>query len=200
LFQALERNMSLSSQYLEELSRRYKKQVEEMQRSLERAMNVMSEETRKGEEREYKRLEEVTILHNQIDSLGKILDDLIYERNSWHISFSSLMQHTLFVFINVVLVILILSYCRRSENDLDYLEEVNEQNIKMKRPRGTNYEMAKQQCTQLTKKSKKRRPSEIASQVHSLLLLTLLLYMLNLLTLIRNVMSMVLGIVVQKIF
>ncbi|XP_011499707.1 PREDICTED: SUN domain-containing ossification factor [Ceratosolen solmsi marchali] len=163
---ALERNMSLSSQYLEELSRRYKKQVEEMQRSLERAMTAMNEETRKGDEREYKRLEEVTVLHNQIDSLGKVLDDLIYERNSWRISFSSLMQHALFVFVDVILVILIFSYCKRTDNDLDYLgEEESEQTIVIKRPRGTNYEMAKQQCTQLTKKPKKRRPSEIASQV-----------------------------------
>ena len=36
----LERNMSLSSQYLEELSRRYKRQVDDMQKSLNRTLQV----------------------------------------------------------------------------------------------------------------------------------------------------------------
>ncbi|XP_044752940.1 SUN domain-containing ossification factor isoform X2 [Coccinella septempunctata] len=53
---ALERNVSLSSQYLEELSRRYKKQVEEMQ-NLERTIHSMLEERKKMEEKD-KQLEE----------------------------------------------------------------------------------------------------------------------------------------------
>jgi len=36
----LERNMSLSGQYLEELSRRYKRQVDDMQKNLNRTMQV----------------------------------------------------------------------------------------------------------------------------------------------------------------
>ena len=36
----LERNMSLSGQYLEELSRRYKRQVDDMQKSLNRTLQV----------------------------------------------------------------------------------------------------------------------------------------------------------------
>lgn len=38
----LERNMSLSGQYLEELSRRYKRQVDDMQKSLNRTLQVCS--------------------------------------------------------------------------------------------------------------------------------------------------------------
>ena len=38
--QVLERNMSLSSQYLEELSRRYKRQVDDMHKSLNRTLKV----------------------------------------------------------------------------------------------------------------------------------------------------------------
>lgn len=156
--------MSLSSQYLEELSRRYKKQVEEMQRSLERAVTAMNEESRKGEERESKRVEEVAALRSQIDTLTKILDDLVYERNSWRISFSMLLQHGIFVLVDVVIVILILSYCRRTDDDY-YENEDDERNIVVNRKRGKNYEIVKQTCIQLTKKTKKRRPSEIASQV-----------------------------------
>lgn len=39
---ALEKNMSLSGQYLEELSRNYKKQVDDMQKSLNRTLQVLS--------------------------------------------------------------------------------------------------------------------------------------------------------------
>ncbi|XP_045472365.1 SUN domain-containing ossification factor isoform X1 [Harmonia axyridis] len=53
---ALERNVSLSSQYLEELSRRYKKQVEEMQK-LEKTMQSILEDRKKLEDRS-KQIEE----------------------------------------------------------------------------------------------------------------------------------------------
>ncbi|XP_014218675.1 SUN domain-containing ossification factor [Copidosoma floridanum] len=164
----LERNMSLSSQYLEELSRRYKKQVEEMQRSLERAMTAMNEESRKGEERHTKRLEEVATLRGEITVLTKLLDELISERNSWWRIFdiSALTQHGLFVLVEVVLVILIISYCRRVDDDADYVDEKDEgRAVRTLNRQGKTYEIIKQKCNQLTRKTKKRRPSEIASQV-----------------------------------
>ncbi|KAL3281521.1 hypothetical protein HHI36_004728 [Cryptolaemus montrouzieri] len=54
---ALERNVSLSSQYLEELSRRYKKQVEEMQKLMDKTLQTVTEERKKMDER-HKQLEE----------------------------------------------------------------------------------------------------------------------------------------------
>lgn len=55
--------MSLSGQYLEELSRRYKKQVEEMQKAFEKKLSTINEELKKRDERELKmqeQLEQVT--------------------------------------------------------------------------------------------------------------------------------------------
>lgn len=49
---ALERNMSLSGQYLEELSRRYKKQVEELQHSFAKTLGSIEEQNRRAVERE----------------------------------------------------------------------------------------------------------------------------------------------------
>lgn len=49
--QALERNMSLSGQYLEELSRRYKRQVEELQQSFAKTLLNIEEQTRRNLER-----------------------------------------------------------------------------------------------------------------------------------------------------
>lgn len=73
---ALERNMSLSSQYLEELSKRYKKQVEEMQRLLEKTIAMYREKDQKKEEH-YKQLEE------RIDKLTLAVEGLLAERSSF---------------------------------------------------------------------------------------------------------------------
>ena len=75
--------MSLSGQYLEELSRRYKKQVEEMQRAFNRTLAAVGEESRKGEEREQKRVEEMAELQKKLDSLTSAVETLLQERDSW---------------------------------------------------------------------------------------------------------------------
>lgn len=71
--------MSLSGQYLEELSRRYKRQVEEMQKALAGAM----EERKRGEEREEKRKEQMSHLTEQVAALTLAVETLINERDSW---------------------------------------------------------------------------------------------------------------------
>lgn len=64
--------MSLSGQYLDELSRRYKKQVEDMQR-------MLSEMTG----RETKRSQEINVLTSRISELTKSVEGLVVERESW---------------------------------------------------------------------------------------------------------------------
>lgn len=71
--------MSLSGQYLEELSRRYKKQVEEMQR----ALTASIEERRRVEEKEYHQSLQLEILTNRVDALTESVKTLLEERNSW---------------------------------------------------------------------------------------------------------------------
>ncbi|KYM94840.1 Protein osteopotentia like protein [Cyphomyrmex costatus] len=156
----LERNMSLSGQYLEELSRRYKKQVEEMQRSLERAVAAMGEESRKGEERDAKRAEEITALREEIVILSKSVETLLYDRDSWRSRISAIIQHALLICLEVIVIILILSYCRRRE---DFEEEKLESDTKkdtMRRKSAENFT-----SHAAAKKMKKRRPSEIASYI-----------------------------------
>lgn len=77
--QALERNMSLSGQYLEELSRRYKRQVEEMQKALVAAV----EERKRGEEREERTGEQLVQLSEKVASLTIAVENLLNERDSW---------------------------------------------------------------------------------------------------------------------
>ncbi|XP_046737369.1 SUN domain-containing ossification factor isoform X2 [Diprion similis] len=155
----LERNMSLSGQYLEELSKRYKKQVEEMQRSLERAIAAMGEESRRAEERETKRQGEITDLKEQVSTLTRSLSTLLSDRDSWRSKFSMIGQHVVLICVEIVIVLMVLSYCRRT-GDLDEDVEISTESQVRRRKSvgGTN------ECV-TSKKTKKRRPSEIASHV-----------------------------------
>lgn len=156
---ALERNMSLSGQYLEELSRRYKKQVEEMQRSLERAVAAMSEESRKSEEREAKRVEEIATLREEIAILSKSVETLLYDRDSWRSRISAIVQHALLICLEVIVIIVILSYCRKGDFEEEkFQSETKKENTRRKSAENFNSHAA-------TKKTKKRRPSEIASHI-----------------------------------
>lgn len=75
--------MSLSGQYLEELSRRYKKQVEEMQKTFEKTVMQMTEERRKSNEREQKYLEQMASLQDQLAQMATTVRILTEERDSW---------------------------------------------------------------------------------------------------------------------
>ncbi|XP_076173056.1 SUN domain-containing ossification factor isoform X3 [Ptiloglossa arizonensis] len=154
---ALERNMSLSGQYLEELSRRYKKQVEEMQRSLERTVSTMSEETRKREERESKRAEEIVMLRKEIESLSKSVENLLYDRDSWHGKLSMIGQHILLVCSEVFVIFLILLYCQGTKK-LEGKEKQQQTQDAVRRKSAETFNSH-------MKKPKKRRPSEIASHI-----------------------------------
>ncbi|XP_037031118.1 uncharacterized protein LOC119070751 isoform X2 [Bradysia coprophila] len=68
---ALERNMSLSGQYLEELSRRYKKQVEELQLAFARSLNIAEEQAKRNFEREQQFYEQTQQLRRDIESLSE---------------------------------------------------------------------------------------------------------------------------------
>lgn len=154
--------MSLSSQYLEELSRRYKKQVEEMQRSLERATAAMGEELKKSEERELKRQEEVIGLRGEISSLAESMEQLIYDRNSWRSKLSTFGQHIALIFIEILVLIFIIFYCRRSTYNLDDLS-ISEKIVLNKEI--LRRKSAESMDSDLLKKTKTRRPSEIALRI-----------------------------------
>lgn len=97
----LERNMSLSSQYLEELSRRYKKQVEEMQKMIDKTISALHEEGASKDLRIQK-------LEEKIDTLIDIVDLLATEKNQWLISS--------YWFLLVILVaFVLLTCCQRSQ-------------------------------------------------------------------------------------
>ncbi|KAL1123783.1 hypothetical protein AAG570_001556 [Ranatra chinensis] len=105
---ALERNMSLSSQYLEELSRRYKKQVEELQRTLAN----MVEDRRLSAERESIQIAQLNALTQRVDTLTNRVSELITERESWMNKASLIGQHGLIILAEITVFVMILSVCR----------------------------------------------------------------------------------------
>uniref|UniRef100_A0A8C6TDH4 SUN domain-containing ossification factor n=1 Tax=Neogobius melanostomus TaxID=47308 RepID=A0A8C6TDH4_9GOBI len=73
---ALEMNMSLSSRYLEELSQRYRKQMEEMQRAFNKTIIKLQNTSRIAEEQDQKQTESIQILQSQLENVTKLMLNL----------------------------------------------------------------------------------------------------------------------------
>lgn len=84
--------MSLSGEYLQELSTRYKKQVDDMQRTI----LEMVEENRLKRERDLKILDEMKFLSNQVVSLQYSLNNLKTETENLN-----LVNINIFFFLNI---------------------------------------------------------------------------------------------------
>lgn len=67
----LEKNMTLSTQYLEELSRRYKKQIEDLQHSFVKLQSVVDEQSSKKRESDKKDGEYKKRLHENVENLNQ---------------------------------------------------------------------------------------------------------------------------------
>lgn len=131
--------MSLSSQYLEELSKRYKKQVEEMQRVLERTEQALNEVTAKKDE-QHRQLEE------KLESLTRAMEN----RNSWQ-------TITYWLFFVICFIFLFYGFNRYSASK------------STKSPTSKPAEIQRRNSvdvvTRVVPKKKKRRPSDQALKI-----------------------------------
>ncbi|XP_048488278.1 SUN domain-containing ossification factor isoform X2 [Plutella xylostella] len=153
----LERNMSLSGQYLEELSRRYKKQVEEMQKSFEKTLLQMTEERRKSNEREQKYLEQMTNLQDQLAQVAAAMKILMEERDSWfgNITFFK------FLFLQTVVVVAIIYYISKRRRVVPIALPIGRK-VKKKDKEKLRRKSVEGVSGHATPSVKKRRPSEEA--------------------------------------
>uniref|UniRef100_A0A1B6DYA5 SUN domain-containing protein n=2 Tax=Clastoptera arizonana TaxID=38151 RepID=A0A1B6DYA5_9HEMI len=155
----LERNMSLSGQYLEELSRRYKRQVEEMQKALVAA----ADERKRGEEREERTGEQLVQLSEKVAQLTLALENLINERDSWQNKASLLGQHGLIIVAEVLVFGIILYICRLLPN-----VDVTKRKFSVGWQRGSvpvRRKSVDDTAGNSKPKAKKRRPSEEALKI-----------------------------------
>ncbi|MEE6496094.1 hypothetical protein FKM82_002228 [Ascaphus truei] len=73
---ALEVNMSLSSRYLEELSQRYRKQMEEMQRAFNKTILQLQNTSRLAEEQDQRQTESIQFLQAQLINVTQLVSNL----------------------------------------------------------------------------------------------------------------------------
>nr|XP_014431865.1 SUN domain-containing ossification factor isoform X6 [Pelodiscus sinensis] len=73
---ALEVNMSLSSRYLEELSQRYRKQMEEMQKAFNKTIVKLQNTSRIAEEQDQRQTEAIQLLQAQLNSMTQLVSNL----------------------------------------------------------------------------------------------------------------------------
>lgn len=155
----LERNMSLSGQYLEELSRRYKKQVEEMQKTFEKTVQQMTEERRKSNEREQKYLEQMTSLQEQLGQMAAAMHILMEERDSW---FGNINFFKFIVFQSIIFALAFYFFSRRGNAEPVVIPVIKKTKKKQDKFRRKSVEGVSGHETPL---AKKRRPSEEALQI-----------------------------------
>ncbi|CAH0603510.1 unnamed protein product [Chrysodeixis includens] len=155
----LERNMSLSGQYLEELSRRYKKQVEEMQKTFEKTVQQMTEERRKSNEREQKYLEQMTNLQEQLTRVAAAMHVLMDERDSW---FGNLNFFKFIVFQAIIFAVAFYFFSRRRKPEPLVVPVIKKTKKKQDKFRRKSVEGV---SGHETPSAKKRRPSEEALQI-----------------------------------
>lgn len=155
--------MSLSGQYLEELSRRYKKQVEELQYSFTKTLSAIEEQNRNAQERE-------NILTQQYKNLEENVTELTIRFNSLIICLIPLI-----VFQFIVSWIFIRSYRRRYLDLVQRFEEnVLINNGRQQRQTKKSKKLSRRKSIEggvinekTTKPIKIRRPSEEAMRVSS---------------------------------
>ncbi|XP_037681261.1 SUN domain-containing ossification factor isoform X2 [Choloepus didactylus] len=73
---ALEVNMSLSGRYLEELSQRYRKQMEEMQKAFNKTIVKLQNTSRIAEEQDHRQTEAIQLLQAQLTNMTQLVSNL----------------------------------------------------------------------------------------------------------------------------
>ncbi|XP_075546813.1 SUN domain-containing ossification factor isoform X2 [Dermacentor variabilis] len=108
---ALELNMSLSGQYLEELSRRYRHQMDDMQRAFNRTVNALNKTAQKAAEKDLRQQETLVQLQQQLDNLTQVVNTLLAERQT--LSKQIFESHICLILIEAIILATVFSLCLR---------------------------------------------------------------------------------------
>lgn len=108
---ALELNMSLSGQYLEELSRRYRHQMDDMQRAFNRTVNALNKTAQKAAEKDLRQQETLVQLQQQLDNLTQVVNTLLAERQT--LSKQIFESHVCLILIEAIILATVFSLCLR---------------------------------------------------------------------------------------
>ena len=109
----LEVNMSLSSTYLEELSKRYRTQLELISKTLNLTIQKVEERAKLEEEKERKREKEIMLIRMQLANLTRDVSTFLREQESWKPQASSVSQHIFFILIEISLLWFFFNYWKK---------------------------------------------------------------------------------------
>ncbi|KAK3545516.1 hypothetical protein QTP70_007757 [Hemibagrus guttatus] len=117
---ALEMNMSLSGRYLEQLSQRYRKQMEEMQKAFNKTIIKLQNTSRMAEEQDQKQTESIQVLQRQLENVTQLVLNLSLQVSLLQREVSDRYSYLL---VSVVLgllicVVICVNYCRMSAENL----------------------------------------------------------------------------------
>ncbi|KAI4886342.1 hypothetical protein NFI96_010916 [Prochilodus magdalenae] len=113
---ALEVNMSLSGRYLEQLSQRYRKQMEEMQKAFNKTIIKLQNTSRIAEEQDQRQTESIQVLQGQLENMTQLILNLSVRVS--HLQREVSDRHT-YLLLSLVLCFLIglalcINFCRMS--------------------------------------------------------------------------------------
>ncbi|CAN7994288.1 unnamed protein product [Ixodes hexagonus] len=108
---ALELNMSLSGQYLEELSRRYRRQMDDMQRAFNRTIGALNDTAHAAAERDLRQQAALVRLQQQLENLTQVVDSLVAERQT--LSRQVFESHVCLILIEAIVLATVFSLCLR---------------------------------------------------------------------------------------
>lgn len=108
---SLELNMSLSSQYLQELSQRYRRQMEEMQRAFNRTIQTLNDTARKAADKDSKQQEVINSLQWQVSNLTRAVELLLDERSS--VLKEMMETHVCLMMVEAIVMVTVMSLCVR---------------------------------------------------------------------------------------
>ncbi|GAA6094500.1 SUN domain-containing ossification factor-like isoform X1 [Tachysurus ichikawai] len=117
---ALEVNMSLSGRYLEQLSQRYRKQMEEMQKAFNKTIIKLQNTSRMAEDQDQKQTESIQVLQRQLQNVTQLVLNLSLQVSQLQREVSD--RHS-YLLLSVILGLLIciviyVNYCRMSVGNL----------------------------------------------------------------------------------
>lgn len=113
--QVLESNMSISSQYLEELSRRYKRQMEELQRQFNITILALNKTSQTAYERDLYHQKKLESLESQLEALTKAVSTLVEEKEN--LPTQVVEQHIILLFVELVVMFLAFTFCMRRRRE-----------------------------------------------------------------------------------
>ncbi|XP_060053863.1 SUN domain-containing ossification factor isoform X2 [Erinaceus europaeus] len=128
---ALEVNMSLSGRYLEELSQRYRKQMEEMQKAFNKTIIKLQNTSRIAEEQDQRQTEAIQLLQAQLSNMTQLVSNLSATVTELQQEVSDRQSYLVIALVLCVILglMLCMQRCRNtSQFDGDYISKLPKSN------------------------------------------------------------------------